>query len=128
MITATGIGRFVKDPVLEQVANTHVCKFTLAVEEFVRSKGATESKKYTNFFDFVAWDKAAELIAERKKKGDQLFFQATPRQDKWQDKETGQNRSKIVFRLDEFRFISSGAPVSAPANVTVPANDDDIPF
>jgi len=101
MMTACGVGRLTRDPELKAIGDTCVCEFSLAVNEFRKVNG--ERKKFAHFFDCVIWDKAAEVIAEYCNKGDELEIRATPRQDKWQDKE-GNNRSRIVFRIDEFAF------------------------
>jgi single-strand DNA-binding protein len=102
MMTLSGVGRFVRDPDMKAVNDTHVCEFSLAVNEFRKVGG--ERKKFAHFFDFVIWDKAAEVINEYCNKGDLIEVRATPRQDKWQDKD-GNNRSRIVFRVDEFSFL-----------------------
>lgn len=107
MMKLIGIGRFVRDPELKQVGDTHVCEFSLAVNEYRKIGG--EKKKIASFFDFQIWDKAAELIVKYCKKGSEIFIEATPRQDKWIDKTTEQNRSKVLFRIDNFKFI--GSPV-----------------
>jgi single-strand DNA-binding protein len=100
-----GVGRFVADPVMYDVGETNVCKFSLAVNEY--RKVAGERKKYAHFFDFEIWDKAADLIHKYRKKGDLIEFYGTARQQKWNDKETGEPRSKIVFRMDDFTFMPS---------------------
>ena len=107
MFTLTGHGRFTDDPVLKRLDDkgTSVCEFTLAVDEFRRING--ERKKTTNFFNMVIWDKAAELICEYKKKGDPIYVVATPRLDRWTDPETGEGRSRVIFRINEFSFLSS---------------------
>lgn len=100
-----GIGRLVRDPELKPVGDTHVCVFTLAMD---RHYGKGENKqKETNFFDCVAWDTGAKTIAEYCKKGHQLFVEATAVQDKWEDKETGQKRSKIQFRVNQFTLLNN---------------------
>lgn len=105
MITTTGCGRFAQDPELKEVetANktTYVCNFTLAVDEFRSVNG--EKVKTTSFFDFEAWDTGAKTIANYAKKGDTLNFRARPRQNKWTTPEG--NRSKVVFRLEEFKIF-----------------------
>lgn len=101
-----GVGRFVADPVMHQVGETNVCKFALAVNEFRKVNG--ERKKYAHFFDFEIWDKAAELIHKWRRKGDLIEFYGTARQQKWNDKESGEPRSKIVFRMDDFTFLPRG--------------------
>jgi single-strand DNA-binding protein len=106
---AFGVGRFVADPVLRDVNETKVCTFSLAINEYRRVNG--ERKKFPHFFEFEVWDKAAELIAEYRKKGDLLEFYATARQQKWNDKSTGESRSKVVFRVDDFTFLPRGNAV-----------------
>lgn len=110
-----GVGRFVADPVLYAVGDTNVCKFSLAVNEY--RKVAGERKRYAHFFDFEIWDKAAELIHKYRRKGDLIEFYGTARQQKWNDKETGEPRSKIVFRMDDFTFMpASTSPSSRNGN------------
>jgi len=103
MFLCCGTGRFVRDPELREITKqdgttTNVLEFSLATQE---RRG---DKKFTHFLDMVAWDKGAELLAKFCKKGDQIFVQATPRQDKWKT-DDGQNRSRIIFRVDQFEFL-----------------------
>jgi single-strand DNA-binding protein len=104
-----GVGRFVADPVIMTVGEkeSKVCKFSLAINEYRRVNG--ERKKFPHFFDFEIWDKAAELIHKWRRKGDLLEFYATARQQKWNDKETGEPRSKVIFRVDDFNFLPRGS-------------------
>lgn len=86
-------GRLTRDPEIQYTDNGNaVCKFTLAVNQ---------SENKTFFFDCIAWNKAGLTINEKKKKGDYLKVQGTLNQDKWQDKQTGQNRSKVVINVNE---------------------------
>lgn len=115
-MTLVGVGRFVKNPELKAVNETYVCEFSLAVNEYRKVNG--ERKKFAYFFDFVIWDKAAEVINEYCYKGDMIEIRATPRQDKWTDRE-GKNKSRVVFRVDEFNFLprnrnSDDAPDKTP--------------
>lgn len=104
MMTTCGTGRLVRDPEIRTVrdGDTHVCEFSLAVNEYRKING--ERKEFSHFFDFVVWDKAAELIAEYCKKGDELQVVATPRLDRWEDQE-GNKRSRVMFRVNEFKFL-----------------------
>lgn len=103
---AFGVGRFVADPVMHETNDSRVCKFTLAINEYRRVNG--ERKKFPNFFDFEIWDKAADLIVQYRKKGDLIEVYSSPRQQKWNDKNTGEPRSKVVFRVDDFTFLPRG--------------------
>ncbi len=111
MFKSFGEGRFVADPVSKDVGETIVVSFTLAVNEFRKVNGQTV--KEPHFFDFKAWDSGGKTIVERCKKGDRLVFEARPRQEKWKDKTTDQNRSKIVFRLEEFTIIKKDVDETA---------------
>jgi single-strand DNA-binding protein len=127
-----GVGRLVADPVLRQVGSNQVVEFTLACTE---RYGTGENKKEkTSFLDFNAWDKAAGVIAQYAKKGDQLFVVAIPRKDAYEDKD-GNKRYKSYFRTEEFNFISSGkrhtenSPVeSEPEDVAPQPETDEVPF
>lgn len=105
MMKVFGNGRFVADPVLRQVGETSVCEFSLAINEYRRIGG--EKKKITSFLEFQLWDKGAEVVAKYCRKGDLINVSATPRQDRWEDKTTGQKRSKVIFRIDEFELMSN---------------------
>ncbi len=108
MIQCNGVGRLVADPELKELSigdsTTQLCTFTLAINEFRRKDG--ETIQNTHFFDFKAWDTGGKALAEKAKKGDEVFFWASPRQEKWQDKESGQNRSKVTFRLNKFKVFN----------------------
>jgi single-strand DNA-binding protein len=98
-----GEGRLVADPELKDVGSTVVASFTLVCNEYRRVND--ESVKEPHFFDFKAWDTGAKTIAEKAKKGDRVFFEARARQERWEDKTTGQKRSKVVFRLENFTIV-----------------------
>ncbi len=123
-----GIGRLTKDPELKPVGDTHVCVFTLAMD---RHYGKGENKqKETNFFDCVAWDTGAKTIAEYCKKGHQLAVEATAIQDRWEDKETKKNRSKIQFRVTNFTLLNNRKAEETEQQVAAEASTptEDAPF
>jgi single-strand DNA-binding protein len=103
---ANGVGRFVRDPELRNVGQTVVCDFALATDEVI--KGGAEKKKITSFFNCVVWDKAAEVITKYCKKGDRIHVRGVLRQDKWEDKTTGQKRDKVLIRVTDFEFLGDG--------------------
>ena len=61
------IGRLTKDPELKySQSGKAFCRFSIAVtKEFNRNE--------TDFFDCVAWNKTAEIIAEYMRKGKETF-------------------------------------------------------
>ena len=75
----------------------------------IASIGLVCSEKYgdreiTLFVDAVAFSKTAEMIAKIKK-GQRVFIFGKLKTDTWQDKSTGQNRSRQSIIIDSFEFI-----------------------
>ena len=82
MLNLTGTGRFTADPELRTTKDgVSVCDFVLAHNEY-RKDANGERKSFAGFFNFVIWDKAAEIVCKYAKKGDLIEIRATPRQDK----------------------------------------------
>ena len=99
------IGRLVADPELNDVNETSVVRFTLAINEYRKSRDGEKSKK-VDYLDFEAWDTGATTIDRYCKKGHEIAVHATARQDKWTDKD-GNRRSKIKFRVNRFKLFNN---------------------
>lgn len=124
---AYGFGRLVAKPVVRPVGETKVAEITIAVDEFRKVNG--ERKKHTSFINFEVWDSAADVFAKRDK-GDVVNFTATVRQNKWVDEKSGENRSKIVFRMDDFSFIFPPKKQEEQTSTTVEKQEveEEVPF
>jgi single stranded DNA-binding protein len=118
------MGRFVKDPELKDANGVDVIDFTLAINEYRKSKDGTKTKS-VDFLDFVAWDTGATTIAKHCKKGDRIVLSCSARQEKWEDK-TGNRRSAIKFRVNKFYLLSNGnySELEKDKNQKVLATDD----
>jgi single-strand DNA-binding protein len=53
----------------------------------------------------VAWDKTAEIIAEYVHKGDLIGVDATLKIETWTDRQTGEEKSKAVFQIEELTLL-----------------------
>lgn len=96
---AHGTLRVAADPQVRPVGETKVAKIVGVMSE---KQGKTD-KESVNFFDLELWDTAADFVEKNVVKGDTIVVNScTPRQQSWEDKETGQKRSKIVFRVNNF--------------------------
>lgn len=126
MLKFSGLGRLTKDPVVRQVGESSVTKFGMAFSRKIKDK------EYTDFFDFEAWGKVGELIAQFCGKGDQLFVSGEPRQEKWE--KDGQQRTSVSFRVEDMTFVSNKSKESRPepkntvAPVSSPVEVAEIPF
>lgn len=99
-------GRLVRDPELQTFSSgKKKVRFTLVVDRrYQNSDGKWESDP--SFLDFEAWDRGAETIAERFKKGSfMLIDDASVKTDRWEDKNTGEKRQKLCFRCNHFELL-----------------------
>jgi len=112
------IGNLTRDPEMRVTPKgTALCKFGLAVNRSYKDESGNVREE-VNFFDIDAWGKQAEVIAKFMTKGRPIFIQGRLKQDTWDDKTTGQKRSKVSVVLENFQFIGSregGAQPGAPA-------------
>ena len=65
------------------------------------------SKDVVDWFDIECWWKLAERCAEYVYKGAKVGVYGRARKDTWKDKQSGSNRSKIVFTARDVQFLSS---------------------
>lgn len=143
------MGNLTRDPELRYTPNgTAVAKLGLAVNRRWRADNG-ENREETSFIDVDAFSKAAETMGQYLKKGQPVLIEGRLRQDSWEDKQTGQKRSKLVVVCEGFRFVGSagaggdagggdsGTTVSRPAASTSESyqqddsssiEDDDVPF
>ena len=130
-------GRLTRDPELRYTpAGTAVCKLGLAATRYFKGKDG-EKKEDTLFVDVTVWEKTAEYCGQRLKQGRPVVVEGQLRSSSWEDKTTGQKKSKIEInasRLQELDWSDDrgGAPHPKPEAESRPAEEpmpeDDIPF
>lgn len=112
-------GNLTRDP---ETRNTTtgmvVANFSIAV-----NSGFGE-KEEVSYLDCVVFGKQAEALAKHFAKGKQIIVEGRLRQDRWDDKATGQKRSKVVVILDGFHF--AGAKGTDQPQAAVAANASDL--
>ena len=87
-------------------SNKAVAKIGLAVNErWTTPEG--EKKEAVTFVDCEAWGKTAEIMGKYLTKGKPVFIVGRLKLDTWQDKESGQNRSKMKVVIESFQFVDS---------------------
>lgn len=106
-------GHITRDPEMRYTPNgTAVAGFGLAVNEKWTDKDGNKTER-VNFFDIEVWAKRAEVVCQWFKKGSPILIQGKLKQDTWDDKETGQKRSKIKITLESFEFCGGNLEKSA---------------
>lgn len=102
------IGNLTRDPELRVTPKgTAICQFGLAVNrQFKDESGALRDD--TTFVDIEAWGKQGETISKYCQKGRPLFVEGRLKLDQWEDKTSGQKRSKLKVVLEGFQFLGGG--------------------
>lgn len=139
-------GNLTRDPELRYTPKgTAIARLGVAINRTWTSESG-EKKEETTFVDVDAFGKQAEVIAQYFRKGRPILIEGRLRYDTWDDKQSGQKRSKLSVVLESFSFLDSGpraaeggaappatsrqaAPAAAAAESEPPPPDeDDVPF
>ena len=95
-------GNVTKDPELRFTnGGQAVLSFGIAVNRRWQNKATQEWEEQVSFFDIVAWRDLANNSAESLTKGDRITVTGRLEQRSWDDKNTGDKRSKIEIVADE---------------------------
>lgn len=128
------LGNLTRDPEVRYTPNgTAVASFAIAVNR--RYKQGDETKDEVSYIDIVVFGRQAEACGQYLNKGDGILVDGRLQQRRWDDKETGQKRSKIEVVAQSVNFMPkrSGAGAQAGAAQAEPAqehpvDEGDIPF
>ena len=119
------MGNLTRDPETRTTPNGQsVTGFTLAVNRSWRSQDG-ESKESVSYIDCVAWGKPGEVIAQYLQKGRALLVSGHLEQRSWEDKESGQKRSKVEVIVEDFNFVDSRGTTTSDADQPKPSKKDD---
>tara|TARA_B100002049_G_C15965300_1_gene326322 strand:- start:125 stop:574 length:450 start_codon:yes stop_codon:yes gene_type:complete len=102
------MGNLTRDPESRTTpSGQSVTNFSLAVN---RSwKGADgQQNEAVSYIDCVAWGKPGEIITQYLGKGRAVLVSGRLDQRSWDDKESGQKRSKIEVVVEDFNFVGDG--------------------
>jgi single-strand DNA-binding protein len=102
------MGNLTRDPEVRYTPKgTAVCTLGLAVNETYTTQGG-EQKEEVVFVDIDVWGRQAETAGQYLSKGRPVFVEGRLRLDTWDDKDTGQKRSKLKVVGLRVQFL--GAP------------------
>ena len=126
------MGNLTRDPELKYTAKgTAVGEISLAINH-VWNNDAGQKQEETTFVDITLWGRRAELAQQYLAKGRGCLVEGRLQLESWDDKTTGQKRSKLKVVGDSIQFLpdSKGAkkePAPAPQKPSK-ADDNDVPF
>jgi single-strand DNA-binding protein len=142
------IGNLTRDPEVRYTPKgTAVADIGIAVNR-VYSGDDGEKKEEVTFVDVTLWGRQAEVAQEYLKKGRQVFIEGRLQLDTWDDKQTGQKRSRLRVVAENMQMLGSrgdsetgaAAPPTQrratpptpqrqpPKDPDLDAEPDDIPF
>ncbi len=141
------LGNCTRDPEVKYTPKgSAVTDLGIAVNRYYTTDSG-EKREETTFVDVTMWGRQAEIAGEYLKKGRPVFIEGRLQLDTWDDKQTGQKRSKLRVVCENFQLLGSrdgggegGAPggarsggASKPAKAAPSADsgdapEDDIPF
>src|SRR6185295_19059832 len=101
-------GNLTRDPELRYTPKgLAIAKIGLAINRTWKNE-AGESKEEVTFVDVDAFGRQAEVIAHYLKRGRPVLVEGRLKLDQWDDKQTGQKRSRLGVVLEGFQFLDSG--------------------
>lgn len=101
-------GNLTRDPELRYTPKGDaVCDVGLAINSSWKDDQGDKHEKCT-FVDCTLWRGAAETVAKYLKKGDPLLLTGRLDLQQWDDKQTGEKRSKLKVIATGFTFLPTG--------------------
>lgn len=99
------IGNLTRDPEIKYTPKgTAIAAFGLAVNRnFTTESG--EKREEVTFIDLEAYARLAEIIGEYCKKGRPIYVEGRLKLDTWDDKQSGQKRSKMKVIVESMQLL-----------------------
>ena len=99
------IGNLTRDPEIKYTPKgTAIADIGLAVNRNYATESG-EKREEVTFIDVTLWGRTAEIVGEYCKKGRPLFVEGRLQLDQWDDKQTGQKRSKLKVVADNIQLL-----------------------
>jgi len=116
------LGNLTRDPEVRYTPKgSAVCDLGIAVNrQYTLDSG--EKREEVTYVDVVLWSRLAEIAGEYLKKGRPVFIEGRLQMDTWDDKQTGQKRSKLRVIGETMQLLGSRPPAGAAGGEGV---DDD---
>lgn len=101
------LGNLTRDPEVRYTPKgTAVTELGMAVNRVYTAENG-EKREETTFVDITLWGRTAEIAGEYLKKGRPVFIEGRLQLDTWDDKQSGQKRSKLKVVGEGLQLIGS---------------------
>src|SRR3954466_14257189 len=109
------MGNLTRDPEIKYTPKgTAIAELGLAVNRNYTTESG-EKREEVTFVDVELWGRLAELAGEYLKKGRPVYIEGRLKLDFWEDKATGQKRSKMRVVGEAMQFLGSKGDDGPPA-------------
>jgi single-strand DNA-binding protein len=99
------IGNVTRDPEVKYTPKgTAVAEVGLAINRIYTPEGG-ERREETTFVDITFWGRQAEIVGQYAKKGSPLYVEGRLQLDSWEDKQSGQKRSKLRVVGEQLQLL-----------------------
>jgi single-strand DNA-binding protein len=130
------LGNLTRDPEVRYIpSGTAVASFAIAVNR--KYKQGEETKDEVSYIDIVVFGKTAENCGQYLNKGDAILVEGRLQQRRWDDKDSGQKRSKVEVVAQVVNFMpkrTGGGPSGQSSKQEhepmpeQPVDEGEIPF
>jgi single-strand DNA-binding protein len=138
------LGNLTRDPEVRYTPKgTAVTELGMAVNRVYTAENG-EKREEATFVDVTLWGRTAEIAGEYLKKGRPVFIEGRLQLDTWDDKQSGQKRSKLKVVGEALQLIGgrpggsadeegsggmrSSRPAPPPKAAGAAQDNDEIPF
>ncbi|MFL6519824.1 MAG: single-stranded DNA-binding protein [Chthoniobacterales bacterium] len=139
------LGNLTRDPEVRYTPKgTAVTELGMAVNRVYTAENG-EKREDTTFVDVTLWGRTAEIAGEYLKKGRPVFIEGRLQLDTWDDKQSGQKRSKLKVVGEGLQLLGgrpgggggggdeeggprTSRPAPPPKAAVSEPDDDEIPF
>jgi single-strand DNA-binding protein len=108
------IGNVTRDPEIKYTPKgSAVTDLGIAVNRVFTPEGG-EKREETTFVDVTLWGRQAEIAGEYCKKGRSIYVEGRLQLDSWEDKASGQKRTKLRVVGENFQLLGPRPGGAAP--------------
>lgn len=101
------VGNLTRDPLLRYTPNGNaVADLGIATNRTYTTKEG-ERREEATFIDVTVWNRQAENCCQYLKKGQPVHVEGYLKMDTWDDKNTGEKRSKLKVEAERVQFLGS---------------------
>ncbi len=99
------MGNLTRDPEVRYTGKgTAVCDISIAVNRYHTDDNGNRQEE-TTYIDVTLWKRNAELAGQYLAKGRSVFIEGRMQMDSWDDKATGQKRTKLKVVAETMQFV-----------------------